>query len=99
MKSLLISSVSVIGLAAFATPVIAQSASEDSPLIQSTVTVTVQKREQNLQDVPVAVTALDASVLDDLGLDEFDQIARFVPGFEVQEQSPNNPGFVIRGIT
>jgi outer membrane receptor protein involved in Fe transport len=99
MKSLLISSVSVIGLAAIGAPALAQSASGDSPLIQSKVTVTVQKREQNLQDVPVAVTALDASVLDDLGLDEFDQIARFVPGFEVQEQSPNNPGFVIRGIT
>lgn len=99
MKSVLISTVSAVSLAAIAIPAIAQDASSDAPLVQNTITVTVQKREQSLRDVPVAVTALDQAVLNDLGLDEFDQIARFVPGFEVQEQSPNNPGFVIRGIT
>ncbi|MEM8827468.1 MAG: TonB-dependent receptor, partial [Pseudomonadota bacterium] len=31
--------------------------------------------------------------------DEFDEIGAFIPGLVVQEQSPNNPGFVIRGIT
>lgn len=99
MKSLLISSASIIGLSALAAPVYAQDKTEEKPLIQSTVYVTLQKREEVLRDVPVAVTAVDANFLDDLGLDEFDQVARFVPGFEVQEQSPNNPGFVIRGIT
>ncbi len=99
MKSLLITSASVFGLIGLAAPLSAQTSSEDQPLIQNTITVTLQKREESLRDVPVAVTAVDQSFLDDLGLDEFDQVARFVPGFEVQEQSPNNPGFVIRGIT
>tara|TARA_B100000678_G_scaffold291211_1_gene306861 strand:- start:25276 stop:27555 length:2280 start_codon:yes stop_codon:yes gene_type:complete len=97
MKHFLISSVSALSLTAVSLPAIAQDS--DTPLVQNTITVTVQKREQSLQDVPVAVSVLDEAALNDLGLDEFDQIARFIPGFEVQEQSPNNPGFVIRGIT
>ncbi|MAI90600.1 TonB-dependent receptor [Ponticaulis sp.] len=99
MKTLLLSSASLISAIALSAPAQAQESSSQSPLIQNTITVTVQKREESLRDVPVAVTAIDASIMDDLGLDEFDQVARFVPGFEVQEQSPNNPGFVIRGIT
>jgi len=98
MKTALYGAVSVLGLAAFSPVTFAQGTDEPA-LVQNTVTVTVQKREQALKDVPVAVTALDSEFLDNLGLDEFDSVARFVPGFEVQEQSPNNPGFVIRGIT
>ncbi|MEO0816035.1 MAG: TonB-dependent receptor [Pseudomonadota bacterium] len=77
----------------------AQASGDEDALVQNTITVTVQKREQSLQDVPVTISALTGETLENLGLDEFDQVARFVPGFEVQEQSPNNPGFVIRGIT
>ncbi len=45
------------------------------------------------------MSALSGDQLDRLGLDEFEEAARFIPGFSVQNQSPNNPGFVIRGIT
>ena len=99
MKHKIICTASILGLMTAAAPAVAQTGEEDSPFIQQTITVTVQKREESLRDVPVAVTAVSDEVLDNLGLDEFDQLARFVPGFEVQEQSPNNPGFVIRGIT
>ena len=63
------------------------------------ITVTTQKREQAIQDVPIAVTAYDQEAMDALGIQQFDDLADFVPGLEVQEQSANNPGFVIRGIT
>ena len=100
MKNSLLTTASVVLMSALLPPAFAQDAGTDEgELRQNTVTVTVQKREQILRDVPVAVSAVDAEALDDLGLAEFDQLARFVPGFEVQEQSPNNPGFVIRGIT
>ncbi len=98
MKAVLRSSVALIAMTAATAPVIAQTADED-PLVQQAITVTVQKREQSLRDVPVAVSAINEQALADLGLDEFEDVARFIPGFEVQEQSPNNPGFVIRGIT
>jgi iron complex outermembrane recepter protein len=72
---------------------------QNTPLIQPEILVTVQKREQDLRDVPINLTALSGELLSDLGLEEFDALSRFTPGFVVQEQSVNNPGFVMRGIT
>lgn len=63
------------------------------------VVVTAQKREQALIDVPIALTAYDARGLERRGVQTLDQLALFTPGFEVQQQSPNNPGFVMRGVT
>lgn len=61
--------------------------------------VTAQLREQRLIEVPIAVTAYSGNMLATLGVTKYDELSLFVPGFEVQEQSANNPGFVIRGIT
>jgi outer membrane receptor protein involved in Fe transport len=63
------------------------------------VIVTAQRLEQRIEDVPITVTALTGARLADIGASELDEIAAFVPGLQVQEQSANNPGFVIRGIT
>ncbi|MCU0882356.1 MAG: TonB-dependent receptor, partial [Hyphomonadaceae bacterium] len=80
-----------------AAPALAQTApSAGEPEV---IVVTAQKREQRVLDVPVAVTAYSGTTLQQLGIEQFDDLALFVPGLEVQEQSPNNPGFVIRGIT
>ena len=69
-------------------------ATSDVPII-----VTAQRREQLLTKVPVAITAYNGKFLDQLGINDFEQLSRFVPGFEVQNQSPNNPAIVLRGIT
>ncbi|MBB6226896.1 outer membrane receptor protein involved in Fe transport [Polymorphobacter multimanifer] len=63
------------------------------------IVITAQKIEQRLVDVPVTVTAYSGRTLRELGVTQFDQLSAYVPGLNVQEQSPNNPGFVIRGIT
>jgi iron complex outermembrane receptor protein len=86
-----------VALALAAAPALAQdgdTASEVSELI-----VTAQKREQAVIDVPMAVTALSGARLEALGVAELDDLALITPGLEVQRQSPNNPGFVIRGIS
>ena len=64
-----------------------------------TIVVTAQKREEVITDVPATVSALSGENLQSIGIDEFDEVAAYIPGLIVQEQSPNNPGFVIRGIT
>ena len=69
------------------------------PVISDEIVVTVQKREQAIVDVPIAVSAFDGEFLDRIGVVKFDELALYVPGLEIQEQSPNNPGFVIRGVT
>lgn len=63
------------------------------------VIVTAQKREQSLSDVPININAFGGERLAELNIQQFDDLANFVPGLEVQEQSANNPAFVIRGIT
>jgi len=63
------------------------------------VIVTAQKREQAAVDVPISLTAYSGTRLEALGVEDFADLALFTPGFEVQDQSPNNPGFVMRGIT
>ncbi|MFA4950942.1 TonB-dependent receptor [Brevundimonas sp.] len=63
------------------------------------IVVTAQLRAQDPIEVPFALTAYTGDFLEKLGVQEFDQLSAFVPGFLVQNQSPNNPGFVMRGIT
>lgn len=63
------------------------------------IVVTAQKVEQRIEDVPLAVTAVTQERMREIGVNSLSEVALFVPGLRVQEQSANNPGFVIRGIT
>ena len=63
------------------------------------IVVTAQKREQAAVDVPMALTAYSGERLEALGVQDFADLSKVTPGFEVQDQSPNNPGYVMRGIT
>ncbi len=58
-----------------------------------------QRREQSAGDVPISITAYGGDLLNRLGIVELDALSDITPGLVIQEQSPNNPGFVIRGIT
>ncbi len=78
----------------------AQTASAQSDTAQGDIIiVTAQLREQDPIEVPITLTTLSNEELERFGLNEMDKLSRFVPGFVVQNQSPNNPGFVMRGIT
>jgi iron complex outermembrane receptor protein len=79
-------------------PVAAADVADGSAQVEELI-VTAQKREQKTLDVPIAITAYSRENLDRLGVQEFEELSLYVPGFEVQNQSPNNPGFVMRGIT
>lgn len=52
------------------------------------VVVTAQKRSENLEKVPVAVTAVTERTLAQLGADDFSDFARTVPGLAFQELGP-----------
>jgi outer membrane receptor protein involved in Fe transport len=75
------------------------AAGPDAASDSGDIVVTAQFSRQNAIDVPMSLTAYSGKFLDDLGITDFEKLSRFVPGFVVQNQSPNNPGFVIRGIT
>jgi outer membrane receptor protein involved in Fe transport len=76
-------SVALCAAAAFASVAAAQS---DAParggaLELAEVVITARKREESLQDVPIAVTALSADRIEELRITSPDDIARFTPGF------------------
>jgi len=77
----------------------ASAAQAQNATLLEEIVVTAQKREQQSLDVPLALTAFGAERLNDLGVQDFADLSAYTPGFEVQDQSPNNPGFVMRGIT
>ena len=95
-KKKMLSSLVLASLASGAFTVIA--AEGDEAAIER-MTVTTQKRVQAIQDVPVTVSAFSGEMLEHLGIADLDVLSDITPGLVIQEQSPNNPGFVIRGIT
>lgn len=74
------------------------SLADDSEVLGEVV-VSTQKRQQTSIEVPVAVSSLSGKDVALLGVRQVDDMADFVPGFQAQIQSPNNPGYVIRGVT
>lgn len=66
-----------------------------------TVTVTAQKREQSIYEVPVAISAFTAKTIERQGITDLTDIGKFVPnlnitGFSAGHTSSQNP--FIRGI-
>lgn len=52
-----------------------------------TITVTAQKREQGIQDVPVAVTAYNAELLQNAGVRDLKDLAVIAPGINITSTS------------
>lgn len=70
-----------------------------NPQALGEVVVTTQKKKQRILEIPVAVSAVTGSMMDNLNFHQLDDVAQFTPGVQIQLQSPNNPGYVIRGVT
>jgi len=71
---------------------------QSRPVIEEVV-VTAQKRAQNAQDIPVAVTAIDARSIEQLGIQSSPDVVRIVPSLTVTEgNNKTNSAFSIRGI-
>ncbi|WP_298670545.1 TonB-dependent receptor [uncultured Sphingomonas sp.] len=62
------------------------------------IIVTAQRREQKLQDVPVAVTAFGADQLKGNNVESMQDIATRTPGLSVSQVDPINQNFAMRGI-
>jgi iron complex outermembrane receptor protein len=52
---------------------------EQNSVSLETITVTADKREENIQDVPVAITAFTEIALEDAGIEDIDDAIEFVP--------------------
>ena len=89
------SAFALVGLALTA-PAIAQD--DDSPLLEEIVVV-AQKREQNIMDVPVAITAVTGAQIEESGIKDVFDLQQNVPGLIVgRSQTATTSNFAIRGI-
>ncbi len=81
-------------------PALAQRADDGGSAADSTtIVVTAQKIEQRAVDVPITISAVSGERIRELGVSDLDELSNYIPGLNIQEQSANNPGIVIRGIT
>ncbi|WP_222564867.1 TonB-dependent receptor [Novilysobacter antarcticus] len=86
-----------------AAPAMAQEARGDAPEQRATtlsgITVTAQKREEALQDVPIVINVLDEQLLQDSGVHDIKDMQVLVPGLTVTStQSAAQTTARIRGI-
>jgi iron complex outermembrane receptor protein len=87
-------------LAQEAAPQTAQSATEnDNSVLNDEIVVTAQKRNENVQDVGIAITAYSGDQLRALGITKSSDIAGFSPGVSISGSlAGQNTQFTIRGV-
>lgn len=62
------------------------------------VVVTAQRRAQNINEVPIAVTALNGEQLDTLGVTDTTNLNIVVPGFSASPGGYGTPVYTLRGV-
>jgi iron complex outermembrane receptor protein len=87
------------GASGLALAVMAEPVALAQGVLTETITVTAQRREQNQQDVGIAITALSGTQLQDLGYSNAQDVAAFAPGVvAVQPNGEGSYSFAIRGV-
>lgn len=71
---------------------------EAAPVGLDRVTVTAQRIEESLQDVPLAVSAIESETLEQSGIDSIDDLSMRVPGLTMGRFNSAQPQIYIRGI-
>lgn len=80
-------------LAAFAlleaSPAMAQDSAQDKDDGIGAIVVTAQKRSENVQDVPIAISAVGSQYLDSRGVDSIDKLGAIAPNVKI-ERAPGS---------
>jgi iron complex outermembrane recepter protein len=99
MRTSIMKSVLLLAMASSSSLAFAQAAVEEANGGLEEIIVTATKRNENLQDVPVAVSAISAAALQAKGVFETSDLGNSMPNLQVSspygEQQPN---FSVRGV-
>ncbi len=91
-----------IASSVIAAPVMAQEtpapAAQEREGGVGTIVVTAQRRSEDLQDVPVSVTAIGAEQLDELNIDTFEDYLEQIPTVTSGGNGPGQSTIYIRGL-
>ncbi len=85
------------GWAMAAVPASTSAAAEELEELEA-VTVTARRRNEELQDVPLAITVLDAALLDETGSFNVLRLTQLAPTLQFYSQNPRNSAANIRGL-
>lgn len=99
--SSLLSGIGLFGMISAVAPASAfAQASEQGAAGLAEIVVTAQKREENLQRVPVAITALTSDALENQRITSVAGLGSIVPNFQVSIQPSNAalPAYSLRGV-
>ena len=77
---------------------LAEDKQRGSRYVLEEVVVTAQKQPEDLQQVPIAVTAMSAEMIKAAGISDVSGIAARTPGFSMGTFNPTQPQLYIRGI-
>lgn len=83
-----------------AMPALAQDAArkEETKGTVEKITVTSQKRAQQLQDVPAAVQAISTKKIEELQITDINDYSKHLPNVTIQPSSPGFVGVYMRGV-
>jgi iron complex outermembrane recepter protein len=97
-KSIKLTGFMLLGIGGIAGLYSSQLAAAQQTLELEEVIVTAQKREQNLQDISVSVSVVDAALIQNAQMDNGTDIARLAPNINVSYFGlPDQPKFSLRG--
>ena len=72
--------IALLGSTMLATsPAFAQAAADEGASFSDEIIVTAQKREENLQKVPLSIQAIGTEKLDQLQVSDFEDYVKFLP--------------------
>ena len=77
----------------------ADAPAESSGAALEEVVVTAQKRTENLQDVPVSITAIGTERLEQLNVQSFDDYVKYLPSVSYQSTGPGFSRVFMRGVS
>jgi iron complex outermembrane receptor protein len=63
------------------------------------ITVTAQRRTENIQNVPITIQALTAETLTQLSVSTFDDYVRYLPNVSVASNGPGQGNIFMRGLS
>lgn len=87
----------ILAFLGFGSYTVAQNEDEDAYIEE--VIVTAEKREENILDVPVTMTAFSSQSIEELGMTNNDDLEQLVPGLQFQDEGQQTgQGTTIRGI-
>jgi iron complex outermembrane receptor protein len=62
------------------------------------IVVTAQRRDEAINEVPIAITAFSGENMSALGVTDTRDLSRIVPGFTAAESGGNTPVYTLRGV-